>query len=88
MQSILKARSVIADGMMWLIGDEKSVRTFYEKENRVKAVVSNVSTTRNFWNHVWKLRILNKIKNFFWRACLEALPTLVNLQGKFFLEVS
>lgn len=38
MQSILKARSVIADGMMWLIGDEKSVRTFYEKENRVKAV--------------------------------------------------
>lgn len=59
-----------------------------EKENREKASVSNASNIRNFWNRVWKLRIPNKIKNFFWRACLEALPTLVNLQGKKNLEVS
>ena len=31
------------------------------------------------WSKLWHLRVPNKIKVFGWRACLEILPTRVNL---------
>lgn len=34
---------------------------------------------KQFWKGVWNLRVPNKIKHFDWRACNNALPTMVNL---------
>ena len=34
---------------------------------------------KEVWSAIWKLRILNKIKVFGWRACNEILPTKLNL---------
>ena len=31
------------------------------------------------WTQLWKLRIPNKIKIFGWQACLNILPSKVNL---------
>ena len=50
-----------------------------EFENREVASGSSNNDLRSFWKGIWKLRIPNKIKNFYWRACTESLPTLANL---------
>lgn len=59
-----------------------------EKDIRYKTSASDVTDTRKFWTRVWKLRIPNKIKKNFKRACYEASPTLVNLQCRKILDVS
>lgn len=40
---------------------------------------SNSSVRQGFWKCIWKLAVPNKIKLLIWRACLEVLPTAVNL---------
>ena len=34
------------------------------------------------WRRMWHLNIPAKIKNFAWRACMDGLPTMVNLQKR------
>ncbi|KAL0008623.1 hypothetical protein SO802_010125 [Lithocarpus litseifolius] len=34
------------------------------------------------WRNLWHLHIPSKIKIFAWRACVDALPTMVNLQNR------
>ena len=40
---------------------------------------SNPSPQKAFWKGLWMLRIPSKEKHFVWRACNDALPTMVNL---------
>ena len=34
---------------------------------------------KEFWKFIWRLKVLNKIRNFTWRACRNILPTKANL---------
>ena len=40
---------------------------------------SNLEVQRKFWKSIWQLWVSHKIKHFVWRACYNALPTMVNL---------
>ena len=41
---------------------------------------------KEVWAALWKLRILNKIKVFGWRACNDILPTKHNLSKRKIIE--
>ena len=34
------------------------------------------------WNRLWKLNIPNKVKFFLWRACMDSIPTMLNLHKR------
>ena len=53
---------------------------YEEKSNCGEA--SNGEMMKVLWNRVWSLHILPKVKNFIWRACLNILPTKINLKKK------
>ena len=84
-KAILLCRSRMRDCIVWLRTRDGnySVKTGYqllvESENRKDALGSNSDNLRSFWKGIWKMRIPNKIKNFYWRACTKSLPTLANL---------
>ena len=75
-----------ADGIIWphCCSGEYSVKTGYkllcEDERSMDAASSDTSNQKTFLNHIWKLRVPNKIKTFLWRVCSEALPTKENLR--------
>ena len=39
-------------------------------------------TNGSLWSQIWKANVPNKIKFFYWRACLNILPTQDNLVGR------
>nr|POF06547.1 putative ribonuclease h protein [Quercus suber] len=40
---------------------------------------SNATCMKEFWRFIWRLRVLNKIQSFTWRACRDILPMKANL---------
>ena len=43
---------------------------------------------KEFWRSIWDLRVPNKIKNFLWHACRDAIPTKDNLKQRHVTENS
>lgn len=50
-----------------------------EIENCDPPNVSNSELMKSIWNGIWKLKVLNRIHMFMWRAGSDSLPTKVNL---------
>ena len=40
---------------------------------------SNRNVQKNFWKKVWSLNVPSKIQHFIWKACIDSLPTKLNL---------
>lgn len=55
---------------------------FLAKENSNSATTVSPNHNDQVWKLVWGLSIPNKVKNFFWRACRDAMPAKVNLQKR------
>ena len=74
------------DKLIW-VGNRKGVFTvksaYYVALNLVdyadKGESSFGDPWERLWKKIWHLNIPPKVKNFAWRACLDALPTMVNL---------
>ena len=56
-----------------------------EEANFNAASSSDSSHQSAFWKCIWKLHVPNKIKNFLWKVCSNALSTKVNLKKEKFL---
>lgn len=58
----------------------KSGYNFLTKENLEPCQnVSNPSLHDSFWKAIWLAKIPNKVQNFQWRACRNAIPSKTNL---------
>ena len=51
-------------------------------DNNGEAGSSSPDPQLKFWKGLWSFRVPNKVKHFTWRACNNALPTVVNLQHR------
>jgi hypothetical protein len=38
-----------------------------------------MGTWKKIWKMIWSARVPHKVHHFLWRACMNALPTMVNL---------
>ena len=47
---------------------------------------SSQDVVPSIWSRIWKLSVPNKVKNFLWKACKEALPVKKNLVRRRVLE--
>ena len=39
----------------------------------------DTADTKYLWSHLWKLKILNKVKSSLWRVFTNSIPTMQNL---------
>ena len=46
---------------------------------------SNPEASKPLWNGIWRLKVLNKVKQFLWQASNESLPTKFNLCARHIL---
>ena len=77
------------DKIIWA-GNMKGVFTvksaYYVALNMVDSSEEGESSCRDprqrLWKKVWHLNIPSKIKTFAWRACVDALPTMMNLKKR------
>ena len=56
----------------------KSGYRFLKMEEEEEGFKDAQNGDKVFWRSIWGLRVPNKIKNFFWRTCREAIPTKAN----------
>ena len=81
--------SLPEDKIIWA-GNMKGVFTvksaYYVTLNMVDSSEEGESSCRDprqrLWKKVWHLNIPSKIKTFAWRACVDALPTMMNLKKR------
>jgi hypothetical protein len=74
------------DLLIW--GGEKSGKYSVRSAYRILATIDldgnpGCSTSeywRMFWKKIWSVQVPFKSRNFLWRVCIDALPTLVKLQ--------
>lgn len=69
-----------------------SVKSAYQllasKSQQAQAGPLDVDAGKRFWNGIWKLQVLNKVRHFMWRASSESLPTNSNLFKRHILSDS
>ena len=75
----------VSDSIIWFYNKSGKfyVKSAYKVARRIQgsgdAESSRDCAGKKIWPVLWKLRILNKIKVFGWRACHDILPTCFNL---------
>ena len=64
----------------------KSGYRFLKMEDEEDGMEEVQNGDKVFWQSIWGLRIPNKVKNFLWRACREAIPIKANLKRRHITE--
>ncbi|KAK9993929.1 hypothetical protein SO802_023632 [Lithocarpus litseifolius] len=63
----------------------KSGYRFLKMEEEEVRPVEAQNGEKDLWRSIWGLRVPNKVKNFLWRVCHEAIPTKSNLKRRHIL---
>ena len=69
-----------ADALIWpmLSDGEYTVKSAYQLlsmfQRQKQASSSDMEVGKSLWNGIWKLRVLNKVRHFLWRAVQNSLP--------------
>ena len=77
------------DKIIW-VGNNRGVftvkSTYYVTLNMVESSEEGESSYNDsrdhLWKKIWHLHIPSNVRIFAWRACVDALPTMVNLQKR------
>nr|XP_023877746.1 uncharacterized protein LOC111990191 [Quercus suber] len=84
--------TVVQDKLIWphVPNGVYTVRSGYrflvqEKSDSPSSPFS-YSESASVWGRIWRLSMPNKVKNFLWRACREALPLKMNLVRRKVIE--
>ncbi|XP_075670030.1 uncharacterized protein LOC142639779 [Castanea sativa] len=64
----------------------KSGYRFLKSKEDTSEVSIQLMEDRELWRGIWSLQVLNKVKNFTWRACRNSLPTKGNLVRQTIIE--
>ena len=84
-QKIPLSPIIIEDKLIWphVPNEVYSVKSGYRFLAKEKGVSRDSPQTQtdspSVWRRIWGLSVPNKVKNFLWRACKEALPVKSNL---------
>ena len=83
--SIPLCRTYIEDKLIWPYTSSGNyiVKSGYNFLAAAKTDQTNIANPRQdggIWKLVWSLSVPNKVKNFLWRVCKEALPMKRNLK--------
>ncbi|XP_042958141.1 uncharacterized protein LOC122293703 [Carya illinoinensis] len=76
------------DRMVWhfTTNGQYSVKSGYHVHRQMEADLqgepSRRTQVKHVWKSIWKLKTTPSVKQFVWRACSEALPTLANLKRR------
>ena len=80
------SQRIVSDSFIWLYNKNGKfiVKLAYKLARRTqrngdRIEFSSDCARKKVWPVLWKLRVLNKIKFFGWRACHDILPTYYNL---------
>ena len=83
------SRRYVDDSIVWLPTKKglfivkstyKVARELMRRENMAES--SNGCAGKRIWATLWKLKILNKVKVFAWRACNDILQMKINLANR------
>ncbi|XP_042958050.1 uncharacterized protein LOC122293561 [Carya illinoinensis] len=80
------------DRMVWhfTTNGEYSVKSGYHVHRQMEADFQGESSkktqVKHVWKSIWKLKTSPSVKQFMWRACSEALPTLANVKRRKVVE--
>ena len=88
-------RTTSEDSLFWpyvQTGQYTTKSSYYFLKTEAKMATSQTSThaelMKPLWKRIWSLSIPCKIRNFLWRACKDAIPTLKNLKRRCVMEDS
>ena len=81
--------TLLEDKIIW-VGNKRGIflvkNAYYIAMTVVEEVEVGESSSRDYrtplWKKIWQLKLLAKIQIFAWRACMEGLPTRLNLRRR------
>ena len=85
--SIPLCRSYVEDKLVWPFTPSgtytvKPGYRFLVNENSVNSTPMNSNQNDGVWKLIWALSVPNKVKNFVWRSCRDALLIKYNLRRR------
>ena len=85
--SIPLCRSYVEDKLVWPSTPSgtytvKPGYRFLVNENSVNSTPMNSNQNDGVWKLIWALSVPNKVKNFVWRSCRDALLIKYNLRRR------
>ena len=89
--SIPLCRTYVEDKLIWPYTASgtytvKSGYKFLAFAETDQTTTANPSLDGGIWKLIWSLSVPNKVKNFLWRTCKEALPVKKNLRRRQIIE--